>query len=329
MWDDYIRLFVSNCSVWVIIETEVMDLVQTDILIVGGGPAGLTAGVYASRAGMRSILLESGFAGGQASTTDKIENYPGFPEGVGGMDLMMAFEQQYSRLPGGEVRYDGVQSIDLKAKTALTLSGETIQAKAVILCMGAEPRKLGVPGEAELTGMGVSYCATCDGAFFRGKEVAVVGGGDTAVEDAVYLKRIAKVKMIHRRDELRAASRAGMQLMQDDTVEKLLSCTVEKIERVDGRLRLTLHDIKANAPKEIAVDGLFVAVGTQPRSALIREQLPLDASGYVIAGEDTCTDIPGVYVAGDLRRRPLKQVITAAADGAVSASMAIKFVLEQ
>ena len=304
-------------------------MIQTDILIIGGGPAGLTAGVYASRAGLSSIVLENGFVGGQASTTDKIENYPGFPGGVGGMDLMMAFEQQYSALPGGEVRYDGVQEIDLAAKKAVTMGGEEIRAKAVILCMGAEPRKLGVPGEMELTGQGVSYCATCDGAFFRGKEVAIVGGGDTAVEDAVYLKGMAKVTMIHRRDELRAASRAGMQLMADPAVEKLLSCTVEKIEKADGRLKLTVRDIKADALKEVAVDGLFVAVGTQPRSELVKGQLELDGAGYVVAGEDTATSVPGVFVAGDLRRKPLKQVITAAADGAVAASRAIQFVLER
>ena len=304
-------------------------MIHTDILIIGGGPAGLTAGVYASRAGMNSIVLESGFVGGQASTTDKIENYPGFPEGVGGIDLMMAFEQQYSRLPGGEVRYDGVQSVDLAAKKAVTAMGEEISARAIILAMGAEPRKLGVPGEAELTGQGVSYCATCDGAFFRGKEVAVVGGGDTAVEDAVYLKRMAKVHMIHRRDELRAASRAGMQLLQDAEVEKHLSCTVEKIEKADGRLKLTVKDIKAGEMFELMADGLFVAVGTQPRTDLVKDQLETDGAGYVIAGEDTLTSIPGVFVAGDMRRRPLKQVITAAADGAVAASQAIKFVLER
>ena len=304
-------------------------MIQTDILIVGGGPAGLTAGIYASRAGMRSIVLESGFAGGQASTTDRIENYPGFPEGVGGMELMMAFEQQYSRLGGGEVRYDGVQSLNLEEKTAVTAAGEVISARAVILCMGAEPRKLGVPGEAELTGQGVSYCATCDGMFFRGKTVAVVGGGDTAVEDAAYLKRLATVKVIHRRDELRAASRAGEALMADPDVEKLLSHTVEKIEKQDGLLCLTLKDLKSGQVRTLAVDGLFVAVGTQPRTELVRGQLALDGAGYVVAGEDTRTGIPGVFAAGDLRARPLKQVITAAADGAVAATMAIRYVLER
>lgn len=304
-------------------------MIQTDILIVGGGPAGLTAGIYASRAGMRSIVLESGFAGGQASTTDRIENYPGFPEGVGGMELMMAFEQQYGRLGGGEVRYDGVQSLNLAEKTAVTAAGEVISARAVILCMGAEPRKLGVPGEAELTGQGVSYCATCDGMFFRGKTVAVVGGGDTAVEDAAYLKRLATVKVIHRRDELRAASRAGEALMADPDVEKLLSHTVEKIERQDGLLCLTLKDLKSGQVRTLAVDGLFVAVGTQPRTELVRGQLALDGAGYVVAGEDTRTEIPGVFAAGDLRARPLKQVITAAADGAVAATMAIRYVLER
>lgn len=302
---------------------------QTDILIVGGGPAGLTAGIYAARAGMTSVVLESGFAGGQASTTDRIENYPGFPEGVGGMELMMAFEQQYSRNEGAEVRYDGVQSLDLAAKRAVTASGDTISAKAIILCMGAEPRKLGIPGEAELTGQGVSYCATCDGMFFRGKTVAVAGGGDTAVEDAVYLKKLATVKLIHRRDELRAASRTGDALMADPEVEKLLSHSIERIDRRDGRLLLTLRDRKADAEKTLAVDGLFVAVGTQPRTELVRGQLPLDETGYVLAGEDTRTAIPGVFAAGDLRARPLKQVITAAADGAVAASMAIRFVLER
>lgn len=304
-------------------------MIQTDILIVGGGPAGLTAGIYASRAGMRSIVLESGFAGGQASTTDRIENYPGFPEGVGGMELMMAFEQQYGRLGGGEVRYDGVQSLNLEEKTAVTAAGEVISARAVILCMGAEPRKLGVPGEAELTGQGVSYCATCDGMFFRGKTVAVVGGGDTAVEDAAYLKRLATVKVIHRRDELRAASRAGEALMADPDVEKLLSHTVEKIEKQDGLLCLTLKDLKSGQVRTLAVDGLFVAVGTQPRTELVRGQLALDGAGYVVAGEDTRTGIPGVFAAGDLRARPLKQVITAAADGAVAATMAIRYVLER
>lgn len=304
-------------------------MIQTDILIVGGGPAGLTAGIYASRAGMRSIVLESGFAGGQASTTDRIENYPGFPEGVGGMELMMAFEQQYSRLGGGEVRYDGVQSLNLEEKTAVTAAGEVISARAVILCMGAEPRKLGVPGEVELTGQGVSYCATCDGMFFRGKTVAVVGGGDTAVEDAAYLKRLATVKVIHRRDELRAASRAGEALMADPDVEKLLSHTVEKIEKQDGLLCLTLKDLKSGQVRTLAVDGLFVAVGTQPRTELVRGQLALDGAGYVVAGEDTRTGIPGVFAAGDLRARPLKQVITAAADGAVAATMAIRYVLER
>lgn len=304
-------------------------MIQTDILIVGGGPAGLTAGIYASRAGMRSIVLESGFAGGQASTTDRIENYPGFPEGVGGMELMMAFEQQYGRLGGGEVRYDGVQSLNLEEKTAVTAAGEVISARAVILCMGAEPRKLGAPGEVELTGQGVSYCATCDGMFFRGKTVAVVGGGDTAVEDAAYLKRLATVKVIHRRDELRAASRAGEALMADPDVEKLLSYTVEKIEKQDGRLLLTLKDLKNAQQRTLAVDGLFVAVGTQPRTELVRGQLALDGAGYVVAGEDTRTEIPGVFAAGDLRARPLKQVITAAADGAVAATMAIRYVLER
>lgn len=302
---------------------------EVDILIVGGGAAGMTAGIYAARAGMRSVILEGGFVGGQASTTDHIENYPGFPQGVGGVELMMAFEQQYSRFEGAEVCYDGAASIDAAAKTAVTLSGETYRGKAMILCMGAEPRKLGVPGEDELRGQGVSYCATCDGMFYRGKTVAVVGGGDTAVEDAVYLKQMASVKLIHRRDQLRASSRKGMELMQDDSVEKHLNCTVQRIEKQGEQLKLALLDRVTGAEKDVVVDGVFIAVGTQPRTELVLGQLETDGIGYIMAGEDTRTSVSGVFAAGDVRTTPLRQVITAAADGAVAATMAVRYILEE
>jgi len=288
-----------------------------DILIIGGGPAGLTAGLYAARAGLSVALVEQAFAGGQASTTDMLENYPGFPEGIGGPELMMRFEEQAQKY-GMESKYGTVTEIELDGEVKrAVIDGETVEAKAVILCMGAKRRELGVPGEAMNIGRGVSYCATCDGAFYRGKHVAVIGGGDTAVEDALYLARGSKVTLIHRRNELRARGAAVKRLQANENVEFLLETQVTAIERGESGLVL-----KLNTGNDLAVDGVFVAVGTQPISDLVRGKVELNEAGYVLAGEDTKTSVPGVFVAGDLRAKALKQVITAAADGAVAAHMA-------
>ena len=286
-----------------------------DIAIVGGGPAGLTAGLYAARAGWKTVLLERGLPGGQAATTDRLENYPGFPEGVGGPELMMAFADQAARF-GMETRYANVRKIDLEHK-CLTLDDGELEARALILALGATPRKLDVPGEAENIGRGVSYCATCDGAFYRGKRVAVVGGGDTAVEDALYLSRFAHVTLIHRRDRLRAMGAQVEKLRQNSQVEMLLGFTVSQIERDAEGLLLRL-----SGERTLRVDGLFVAVGVVPQTGLLAGALSLDDAGYILAGEDTKTSVPGVFAAGDCRKKPLRQVSTAVGDGATAAYMA-------
>ena len=294
-----------------------------DVLIVGGGPAGLTAGLYAARAGLSVVLAEQAFAGGQASTTDILENYPGFPEGVGGPELMMNFEAQAQRF-GLEEKYVTIDSLELAGDVKRAhAGGEVIEARAVILAMGAQRRKLGAPGEDMNVGRGVSYCATCDGAFYRGKHVAVVGGGDTAVEDALYLARASKVTLIHRRNELRARGAMVKRLRDNENVDFLLETQVTNIVRGESGLTLSL-----STGGTLDVDGVFIAVGTEPISALVRDQVALDPAGYVIAGEDTKTSVPGVFAAGDLRGKPLRQVVTAAADGAVAAHMAALYLDE-
>ena len=294
-----------------------------DVLIVGGGPAGLTAGLYAARAGLSVVLAEQAFAGGQASTTDILENYPGFPEGVGGPELMMNFEAQAQRF-GLEEKYVTIDSLELAGDVKRAHAGsEVIEARAVILAMGAQRRKLGAPGEDMNVGRGVSYCATCDGAFYRGKRVAVVGGGDTAVEDALYLARASKVTLIHRRNELRARGAMVKRLRDNENVDFLLETQVTNIARGESGLTLSL-----STGGTLDVDGVFIAVGTEPISALVRDQVALDPAGYVIAGEDTKTSVPGVFAAGDLRGKPLRQVVTAAADGAVAAHMAALYLDE-
>lgn len=291
-----------------------------DIAIVGGGPAGLTAGLYAARAGFRCVLIERGFAGGQASTTDRLENYPGFPSGIGGPELMMAFEEQAAHFGMEEKYAEAVKmSLDGEVKT-ISLEGEAVRARAVILCLGANRRALGVPGEAENAGRGVSYCATCDGAFYRGKHVAVIGGGDTAIEDAAYLARESKVTLIHRRDRLRAQGAAVRRLEENKNVRFLLSATVSEIARAGDGLVLRTHT--DGKTETLPVDGVFVAVGTQPLTGCVSGQVEMDDQGYIVAGEDTRTSLPGVFAAGDCRKKPLRQVVTAAADGAVAAHMA-------
>ena len=292
-----------------------------DIAILGGGPAGLTAGLYAARAGYRTILIERGFAGGQASTTDKLENYPGFPGGVGGPELMMAFEQQAQAF-GLEERYGEVTAVDF-ARRVVAVDGEEISARAFILALGAKRRELGIPGETENIGRGVSYCATCDGAFYRGKRVAVIGGGDTAIEDALYLARFARVTLIHRRTELRARGAAVQRAKENPAIDWMLGRNVQSIHREEGALRL---DFKEG--ESLGVDGVFVAVGTVPQTEFLRGALEMDAAGYILAGEDTSTSVPGVFCAGDCRKKPLRQVITAASDGAVAAYMAGRYLEE-
>lgn len=300
---------------------------QTELLIIGGGAAGLTAGLYGARAGRRTVLIERMFAGGQIATTHRLENYPGFPQGIGGVEIGMAMMEQAERF-GLEIQYDTVNGLELDGavKTARCEGGDW-QAKAVILCMGAEPRRLGVEREDELRGRGLSYCATCDGAFYQDKAVAVVGGGDTACEDALYLAALArKVYLIHRRDELRAAGILRQRVMENERIQVLWSTQVEALLG-DGQLEGLA--LKGENKGELQADGLFIAVGTTPQAQLVQGALKLDAQGAIVTDERMRTELPGVYAAGDVRATPLRQVVTAAADGAVAATEAAKYLMER
>lgn len=294
-----------------------------DVMIIGGGPAGMTAGLYASRMGLKVAIFEKLMTGGQASTTNIIENYPGFARGIGGPELMMEFQQQAEKA-GCEVHYDAVLHLELNGdtKTATTASG-IIRARTAILCMGANARKLGVLGEDRLRGRGVSYCATCDGAFYRGKSVAVVGGGNTAAEDALYLSQLCEhVYMIHRRDSLRADAALVNHLKEKSNIEIIWDSVVTQLNGSDALETVALHNVKTGSDATIAVSGVFVAIGQVPGSDLVRGIVDLDSAGYIIASEDTLTSLRGVYAAGDIRTKPLRQVVTAAADGAVAAAAA-------
>lgn len=286
-----------------------------DILIIGGGAAGMTAGLYAARAGLDALIIERAFSGGQASTTNEIENYPGFPGSIGGPELMMKFEEQ-TRGAGCDFAWEDVESVSLAGDIKRVNSYE---ARTVIIATGAQRRKLGVPGEDANAGRGVSYCATCDGAFYKGKRVAVIGGGNTAVEDALYLSKFAETYLIHRRNELRARGSAVQRASQAATF--MLDHRVSEIRREDGMLALAFDN-----GETLNVNGVFIAVGTDPVTAPFAGQVDMDAAGYILAGEDTRTSVPGVFVAGDCRAKPLRQIVTAAADGAVAAHMAGEYI---
>ena len=295
-----------------------------DVAIVGGGPAGLTAGLYCARAGLSCALFERLMAGGQASTTNVLENYPGFPGGIGGPELMMKFVEQAEEA-GLSVEYEDVLSLDLAGREkALFLEGREVRARSVILAVGAQRARLGVPGEEEFAGRGVSYCATCDGAFYAGKRVAVIGGGDTAIEDALYLSARSHVTLIHRRAQLRATGRAAQRARENRNIEFCLGAPPERIEKSGDGLAVVL----ANGAR-VEADGVFIAVGTRPETGLVAGQVELDGAGYILAGEDTRTSADGVFAAGDARKKPLKQVATAVGDGATAAAMALKYVQEE
>lgn len=296
-----------------------------DILIIGGGPAGYAAGLYGARGGMKTVIAERGMAGGQMTNTMEIDNYPGAGVGVGGFELGDKMKTQAEHF-GAETVTNEVIALDLAAEPKkVTFADETeLYAKTVILAMGASPKPLGVPGEDTFRGRGVSYCATCDGMFFRNKTVAVVGGGNTALEDALVLaKTSAKVYLIHRRDGFRASPIYVELAKNTENIEFVLNETVAEI---CGEMKV--NALKLSSGRELAVDGVFAAVGTVPNTELVKGLLTLDDGGYIPADETTKTEIPGVYAAGDIRRKPLRQVITAASDGAVAATMAERYLLE-
>lgn len=293
-----------------------------DTLIIGGGPAGLTAGIYLMRAGLSCALYEKQFCGGQAATTNVIENYPGFVDGIGGPELSMNMAEQAQKL-GLEIRYDEITQVDLTGEVKrVTAGGNVVEARSVILCMGATPRMLGLADEERLRGRGVSYCATCDGAFYKGKEVCVVGGGNTAAEDALYLARFAKkVTVVHRRDAFRAARLLVERMKNTPNIDIVYDSVVESICGEQKLESMTLRNVKTGQTLTQPVDGLFIAVGMEPHTELLNGQVELE-NGYIRAGEDTRTSVPLVYAAGDIRTKPLRQVVCAASDGAVAAAMA-------
>ncbi len=295
------------------------DIPTHDVAVIGAGPAGLTAALYAARAELKTILLERLAAGGQLATTDMIENYPGFPMGINGLDASFAMLEQAQRF-GAEFKLAEVQKLDLSGEIKRVETSEgIITAPCVILATGARPRLLGVPGEERLKGRGVSYCAVCDGAFYRGKEVAVVGGGDSAVEEAVYLTRFAtKVYLLVRRDQLRATPVVQAKILNHPQVEIRWNTVVEEIlgeSKVEG---LSLLNRVTGEKSYLPVSGVFVYVGLLPNNEVFAEQVELDQNGYVVADEEMRTSVPGVLVAGDIRAKSLRQVATAVGDGAIA-----------
>jgi thioredoxin reductase (NADPH) len=302
-----------------------------DCIIVGGGPAGLTAGIYTCRAGFRALLIERMFAGGQITTTTRLENYPGFPGGVDGPQFGSLVHDQATEA-GLAIEYDEVSALTLKGdeKRVQTASGAEHTANAVICAMGARRRPLGLEREDAFRGAGLSYCATCDGAFFRDRTVAVVGGGDTACEDALYLARIAKaVHLIHRRDTLRARGVMAERVKRDPRIKIRWDTVVEELRGGERLESLILRNLKTGQQEKLPVDGVFLAIGLEPQTELVRGQLVLDALGYIETDRRMRTGIAGVFAAGDVRNTPLRQVVTAAADGALAANSAIEYLEER
>jgi len=313
-----------------------------DIVIIGAGPAGLAAAIYAARARLDTLVLEQQYPGGQAFNTHRIDNYPGFPDGISGPDLTEYMAEQ-ARRHGAEIVTAGVSSVQLEGHPKTVVTGDgPILAHTVIVASGAGPKKLGAPGEERLTGRGVSYCATCDGPFFRNRRVAVVGGGDSALTEALFLARLAaEVIIIHRRGQLRAVKALQERVEADDRIRLILPAVVEAIEGDEAvqMLRLAPPDTvrgsgraggqSADVPSELAVDGVFIYVGNEPATAFLAQQVQMDESGYILTDDDMRTSTDGVFAAGDVRRKGLRQIVTACGDGAVAAMSAETWLAER
>ncbi len=302
--------------------------VDYDLVIVGGGPAGLTAGLYAARARLNVVLIEKLMPGGQIATTDWIENYPGFPDGISGADLVVKMTEQVKRfdlpIESKEVKSielsDGIKKIDLGDKSVTT--------NAIIIATGASPRKLGVPGEDLFYGKGVSFCGTCDAPFFRDEVVAAVGGGDTAVQESIYLTKFAKkVYLIHRRDELRAAKILQERAFANDKIELVWDSVVTSINGLlTNVVSVTVKNVKTGESKDLKVEGCFIWVGTSPNTGFISDAVKVNDWGFIITDQKMETSVPGVFAVGDVRNTPLRQVATAVGDGAIAAVSAEHFI---
>jgi len=301
-----------------------------DMIVIGGGPGGYTAALYAARAGLSVVVLEKLSAGGQAALTEQIDNYPGFEEGIDGFTLGEKMQQGAERF-GVVTELAEVYSANLSGdiKTVETSEG-VFSGKTVVIATGAGPRELGVPGEKELVGRGVNYCAACDGMFFKGKKVAVIGGGNTAVADANVLSRICeKVTLVHRRDTLKAEKIYHDALNKTENVDFRWNSTVSELISDKKLTGIRLKDVRSGEESVLEVDGIFVSVGRKPATELFKEQLDLDGSGYIIADESTRTNIPGVFAVGDVRTKAVRQVVTAVSDGAVASHYAERYLAEK
>lgn len=298
-----------------------------DIIILGGGPAGLSAAIYAARSSAKTAIIDISMLGGQPSNYLELENYPGFSQ-IGGYDLMEKFEEHADMFGIQKFPMEEIQSVDLTSeiKTVTTLNGE-FKAKSIIIATGAQSKKLGVEGEKEFVGRGVSYCAVCDGAFYKDKVVAVVGGGNAAVEEAGYLTKFAsKVYLIHRRDELRADKIVQERAFKNEKLEFIYDTVVNKING-DGVVKsATIENVKTHEVKDLAIDGIFPYIGFEPNADLFTGQVKQDKNGFIMVDEAMQTSVKGVYAIGDVRVTPLRQVITAAADGAIAAVYAGRYI---
>lgn len=298
-----------------------------DVLILGGGAAGYTAAMYGARAGLTTLVVEKMSPGGQMATTATVDNYPGFPDGIDGFTLGIQMQKGAERF-GARTLYAQVLSVELadEVKTIVTDS-DTYRAKTVIVATGAAPAELGIEGEKQLAGRGVHYCAHCDGRFYKDKTVVIVGGGNSAVSDALYLSALAKkVYLVHRRDTLRATKIYHEPLRQASNVEILWNSSVCQLLQQGKLTGVAVKNLKTNELQSFSCDGVFISIGRKPETELFRGQVLLDEKGYVIADESTKTNIPGVFAAGDVRTKSLRQIITAASDGAVAASMAEEYI---
>ena len=297
-----------------------------DMVIIGGGPGGYTAALYAARAGLKVVVLEKLSAGGQMALTSQIDNYPGFEEGVDGFALAEKMQQQAERF-GAETELAKITSLQLDREIKEIETNEGVfYGKTVVIATGANPRELGVSGEKELVGRGINYCAACDGMFYKGKTVVVVGGGNTAAADAMILSRIAgKVILVHRRDTLRATKIYHEPLKNAPNVEFRWNSTVSELLYGSKLTGIKIRDVNTGAESTIDCDGVFVSIGRSPASGLVKDQVALDPAGYILADESTRTNLPGVFAVGDVRTKALRQVVTAVADGAMAAHYAEEY----
>lgn len=298
-----------------------------DVIIIGGGPAGLTAAIYTARARLKTLLLESFSVPGQAVITDHLENYPGFPDGINGFELIEKFKKQAENF-GAELKVGNVERIEKdKNGWLVEAEGRTYTSLSLIIASGARPRRLGVPGERELQRKGVSYCATCDGALYKDKEIALVGGGDTAIQEALFLTRFAKkVRVVHRRDRLRATKILQERALSNERIEFIWESKAVEILGKDRVSGVKIKNVKTGKETDVSCDGVFIFVGYSPNTDFIKRVLKLDKDGYIVSDSDMNTSKKGIFACGDCRRKLLRQVVTACGDGATAAFSAQKYV---